>query len=217
VKRSNSYVIWGLLLVAAGILFLLQNFGLVHSAWNVLFAALFAIGGIVFVTVFANNSQTNWWAVIPGFTLLGLAGLIGLGSILPESATGSWLAGLFLGAIGLSFWVIYYVKREFWWAVIPGGVLVALALGVSLADLSDGMAMPAIFFLGMAATFAVVYFLPTPQGRMRWAAIPALVLGIMGLAFAASMGEMMGLLWPAVLIIAGVVLIGRTFLSRQMR
>ena len=35
---------------------------------------------------------------------------------------------MFLGTIGLSFWVIYLTRRDFWWAVIPGGALMTLAL-----------------------------------------------------------------------------------------
>ena len=43
--------------------------------------------------------------------------LIGFGDKL-----GAWGGALFLGSIGLAFWVIYFVRRDFWWAVIPGGV-----------------------------------------------------------------------------------------------
>ena len=132
---------------------------------------LFGVAGLTFLFVFATNRQ-QWWAVIPGFVLLGLAVLIAFGDRL-----GAWGGALFLGSIGLAFWVIFIVRREFWWAMIPAG-------DAEHAGRRGGAGRPfgrhgvgGILFLGLAATFALVYVLTAGETRQRWALIPAGILG----------------------------------------
>ena len=74
--------------------------------------------------------------------------------------------------------------------------------------------MPTILFLGLAATFGLVYFLPTPQGRLKWALWPAAILAIMGLLMTAFVGELAGILWPLILIASGVAVLLRTMRTR---
>ena len=131
-KQDRGYFALGLLLVALGVVFLLQNFGVLSGIANLVWVVLFGLGGLAFLWVFITNNE-QWWALIPGFTLLGLAGLIGFGDRL-----GEWAAALFLAAIGLSFWLIYAVRRDFWWAIIPGGALFSVALLVALSDVMKG-------------------------------------------------------------------------------
>ncbi len=136
--------------------------------------------------------------------------LIGFGDRL-----GPWGGAFFLGSIGLAFWVIYFVRRDFWWAVIPGGVLVTLAVVAALGENLPGMATGGIFFLGLALTFALVYLLPVEEGRQRWAAIPALVLGAFGLLLTLSLGGIINYLWAIGLIVAGVYLLTRSKLFQR--
>jgi len=207
-SRTGALAV-GALLVAFGVLFLLQNFGLFGGVENLVFLVLFGAGGLAFLYVFATNQQ-QWWAVIPGFVLLGLGVLIGFGDKL-----GAWGGALFLGSIGLAFWVIYFVRRDFWWAVIPGGVLVTLAVVAALGENLPGMATGGIFFLGLALTFALVYLLPVAEGRQRWAAIPALVLAIFGLLLTLSLGGIINYVWAIGLIVAGVYLLTRSKLFQR--
>ncbi len=207
-SRTGALAV-GALLVAFGVLFLLQNFGVFGRVENLVWLVLFGAGGLAFLYVFASNQQ-QWWAVIPGFVLLGLGMLIGFGDRL-----GPWGGALFLGSIGLAFWVIYFVRRDFWWAVIPGGVLVTLAAVAALGENLPGMAAGGIFFLGLALTFALVYLLPTEEGRQRWAAIPALVLGVIGLLLTLSLGGIINYVWAIGLIVAGVYLLTRSRLFQR--
>ena len=207
-NRTGALTV-GALLVAFGVLFLLQNFGLFGGLESLIWLVLFGGGGLAFLYVFASNQQ-QWWAVIPGFVLLGLGMLIGFGDRL-----GAWGGALFLGSIGLAFWVIYFVRRDFWWAVIPGGVLLTLAAVAALGDRLPGLATGGIFFLGLALTFALVYLLPAAEGRQRWAAIPALVLGVMGLLLTLSLGGLINYAWAIGLIVAGVYLLTRSRLFQR--
>jgi hypothetical protein len=213
-KRSTGTSLVGLLLICAGALFLLQNFGIANFVTGTIWALLFALAGLVFVGVFALNRE-NWWAVIPGFTLLGLAALIGISTLFP-TLSGPAASLLFL-AIGLSFWVIYATHRENWWAVIPGGTMITLAVIIAISagpGGNEGQWVPTILFLGLAATFGLVYFLPTPQGRMKWALWPASILAVMGVLMTAFLGQLAGILWPLVLIAGGVAVLLRTMQKR---
>lgn len=200
-NRTGSLAV-GALLVALGVLFLLQNF-LFTNVTNLVWLVVFGVGGLIFLYVFATN-QEHWWAVIPGFTLLGLAALIGFGHRL-----GNWGGGLFLGSIGLAFWVIFLVRRDYWWSVIPAGVLTTLAFVAALADRLPGMASGGIFFLGLGATFGLVYLLSGMEHRQRWALIPAAILGVFGLLLTLSLGGLVNYVWAVALIGVGIYLLTR--------
>lgn len=210
-KLLNSQVFWGALLILGGALFLFQNlFGL--QIGNLFWALVLGLAGLFFLTVFYSN-RANWWALIPGFTLLGVAASVSLNTIVPGLA--DILSGpIVLGSIGLSFLVVYLLNREFWWAIIPCGVLFTLAVVTSLESLISEMGFVSLFFLGLAATFTIVALAPTPEGRMQWPWIPAIVLGLMGVIFGAFSGAYMAYLLPLVLIAGGGILIFRTLAKK---
>ena len=212
-KRFEATVAWGILLIAGGVLFLLQNLGMLGSGMALLWALLFAGAGAVFLYVFLKD-RANWWAVIPGCVLLSLGALIGLQELAP--AVGSSLGGaLFLGAISLSFWLVYFTRREYWWAVIPAGVLLTLALITVIDSAPGALDAGGVLFLGLGLTFGLVSFLPHPEGRMRWALIPAAVLLIMGVLVSAASASLLNYIWPAALVLAGLYLVFRSLMSRR--
>lgn len=200
-----------ILLIVVGILLLLQNLGILVSVVALIWSLIFGIGGLIFLYMFLAN-RTQWWAIIPGFALLGLAALIALDEFLPR--VGDALGGtIFLGGIGLAFWVIYFLNREHWWAVIPGGVMFTVALVAGLDSVFEGAETGGVLFLGLGLTFGLLSLLPTPQGRMRWALIPAAVLLVMGLLITAATTGVLDFLFAAALILAGLYLLFRMFRS----
>ena len=212
-KRLDVRAIGGILLIIVGILLLLQGFGILGAVVALIWALIFAAGGLVFLYVFLTDQRASWWAVIPGFALLGLGALIALDEFWPQ--VGSAVGGaLFLGGIGLAFWVIYFIKREYWWAVIPGGVLFTLALVAGLESVFEGAEMGGVLFLGLGLTFGLLYFIPTPRGRMKWALIPAAVLLVIGLLVIAATTGIFEYLWAIALILVGLYLLLRVFRSR---
>ena len=136
-KRIDLSLVGGLLLILLGLLFGLQNFGIIESAMVWLWVVFFGAGGLGFLYVFLTNRE-QWWAIIPACSLGGLAVLIALSMLFPRFG-GVFGRTLFLGAVGLSFWIIYFLKRDYWWAVIPGGVLFTLALLPLLSEFVDGL------------------------------------------------------------------------------
>ncbi|MGH2523013.1 MAG: hypothetical protein ACRDH2_10970 [Anaerolineales bacterium] len=210
--RRDPRIFWGLLLIGGGILFLLQNLGIFQGG-DLFWGIVFGVGGALFLSTFVTN-RANWWALIPGMTLLGLAVMILLGVFAPsvrEVAGGS----IFLGSIGLSFWLIYMSNRQQWWAVIPGGTMLTLAAVAGLPDRVGGPATGGLFFLGLGLTFMLLAALPTPQGRMRWPLIPGGILAVMGLLIAIGFGQGINYIWPVALILVGLYLVARTFGLRR--
>lgn len=210
-KWLESRLFWGVVLIVAGVLFLLQNlFGV--QLGGIFWSALFVLGGLFFLSVYFTE-RANWWAIIPGFTLVGIGLNVGLGALFP--AVEDILGGtIVLGSIGLSFLVIYFLNRDFWWTLIPAGVLLTLAVIIPLENFLSDFGFVSLFFLGMALTFAVVALIPTPEGKMKWAWIPAAILGFMGIIFGAFSGSFMAYLTPLILILGGGFLIYRAMTNR---
>ncbi len=205
-KNDQSRLIWGGMLILAGILFLLQELNILGNAFQYLWLILMAAGAAVFIWIYFTKKE-QWWAIIPGLTLLGLS-LSGLDSLLNFYPGSNWTGAVFLGCIGLAFWLIYLRSQDQWWAIIPGGVLITLAAVAGLEKVlywSGG-----IFFLGLAATFALVGILPN-QLDTRWAFIPAAILAVLGVVSFAPLKSVMVIIWPVALIALGVYIIFRSW------
>ncbi|MGA9349039.1 MAG: hypothetical protein WBW48_09575 [Anaerolineae bacterium] len=208
-KRFDVRAVGGILLIVVGILLLLQGFEILGVVVALIWALVFGAAGLVFLYVFLTD-RANWWAAIPGFGLLGIAALIALDEFWPQ--VGDAVGGaLFLGGIGLAFWVIYFINRKHWWAVIPGGVMFTLALVAGLESVFEGAEMGGVFFLGLGLTFGLLSFAPTPHGRMKWALIPAAVLLVMGLLITAITTGFLDVLFAAALILVGLYFLFRVF------
>ncbi len=64
-------IIGGILLIAVGVLLLLDTLGVFQFAWGMLIGPLIGLGGLVFLAVFILFKK-EWWAVIPGFILIAV-------------------------------------------------------------------------------------------------------------------------------------------------
>jgi hypothetical protein len=206
-KKDQSRIVWGSLLVVAGVLFLLQEFNVLGSAFEYLWVILMAAGAGVFLWIYLTKPE-QWWAVIPGLTLVGLT-LVGLEGLVPAIPSGDWTGAVFLGCIGLAFWLVYLRRREQWWAIIPGGVLLTLALVAGFESLSGWTDV--MFFLGMGATFALVGLLPNQTHDTRWAFIPAGVLVLLGLALFGPIQSIVNYIWPVLLVALGIYILVRSW------
>lgn len=198
----------GVLLVAAGVLVLLQNLHIVRSGLSLLWSLCFLAAGAIFTYIFFKD-RSNWWAVIPGFTLLGIGGLILLDWALPAIG-GTLGTSLLLCLMGASFWVIYASRREQWWPIIPGGVLITVAISTLLEDLVKlGFDAGSLILIGLGATFLLVYLLSPSGKKMTWALYPAGILAAIGLAIGIASSKLMTYLGPLALLAVGVYLVYR--------
>ncbi|HZD56451.1 MAG TPA: hypothetical protein VE136_07005 [Anaerolineales bacterium] len=212
----TSRILWGLLLIVGGVIFLLENLGYITTG-TLLWAVLFALGGIAFLSAFVSNRE-NWWALIPGMVLLAIGVLIFLDYAIPQG-TGDWGGVIVLGGIGLSFLLVYFSNRANWWAIIPAGVMLTLVAVVLLETTVRGFETGGVFFIGLGLTFALLAILPgqpgQPQSQMRWAYIPAAVLLAMGLLITAALTPLINYVWPLILIVIGLFFVARAFAARR--
>jgi hypothetical protein len=211
-KRIQWQYIFGGLLILFGVVFLLDNFDIIDNVSDLVFGSLFTVGGAFFIYIYLSENQ-QWWALIPGFVLLGLGAMIGMGAILPSLADD--LSGpLFLASVSLPFWIIYLRFRgDFWWALIPAGVMMTLAIIAGVETLLPGLDLGgAILFFGMGLTFFIVGIIPTPAGQMRWAFIPGAILSLMGFLILALEHD-----WGMIFAAGALILVGLYQIYRSLR
>jgi len=207
-------VILGVFLVILGVVALLQTLRIVNlesGFWPIFFAALFMLAGLSFLAALIQT-RANWWAAIPGVTLLSIGALIGLNELVPGFAP--YGGSLVLGGIGLSFWLVYLLAPQNWWAIIPGGTMVTLAVVAGLGEVS-GIESGGFFFLGLAVTFALLSILPTGGRKMSWPWIPAAVLLVLGVVVSFSSVGFANFVWPVILILLGVFFLTRNIFRKS--
>lgn len=211
VRGPSGALWWGVLFFVGGIVFLLHNFGLFGPWLAWIAGAAFAVAGLAFLVRFAT-SRRQWWLLIPAFTLLGLAATVLLGE--SGLVSQAWLATIFLGGIGLGFWLIFALDRAHWWAVMPGGmlwvigVIAALNQTTRLSNYQQG----GLLFIGLGVVFGFLYLLRNAQRPLGWTAIPTLALILFGaVALTAERGgatsDLVSRLWPLLLVAVGLGLL----------
>jgi hypothetical protein len=211
-KVLTSSLFWGLVLILGGALLLLDSMGLFKGDalfWTIVVGVI----GILFLWMYVTN-RDHWWALIPGIMLVAVSVTIGLTTFLPGFGESNFVGTIILGGIALSFLGVYLANRNNWWALIPAGVMATIAIVATLDTVTSGIATGGIFFLGLGITFALVAFLPNSIGQMRWAWIPAGILGIFGFILLVSTEQYLNYIWPFAVLIAGIYLIVRA-LSRR--
>lgn len=103
-----------------------------------------------FLAIFLRD-RARWWALIPAYPLLVVAGAVGLAA--SGLASDDLISAFVVLALALPFLVIFARDREQWWALIPGGVLAAL--GLSLGSWLPWHAVRSTFATGAGAGYAV--------------------------------------------------------------
>jgi hypothetical protein len=198
VKQS---IIWAGILMLVGVLALIGMY-VTLSPW-VWVIALGAAGVIALVVYLTDRS--SWSLMIPAYVMLAIAVLIAL--VTADVMHDEVVAVFVLVVIAIPFLALYLRDTKQWWWLVPGYVLLAVALMLLLEEagiLGDALTASYVLF-AIAIPFFVVYIRDRKQW---WFLIPAIVLTIIGLGLlgAADVGAY---IVPILLLIAGVVLIVR--------
>lgn len=216
ISREDRRIVWGILLVLAGLFLFARNLGVIdpeqwfsENVWAYL-SALFFVGLSVLFLFYFTLDQENWWAAIPGFTLLGLGAGFLIDRFFPS---GDFSGTLLLLGVSSGFLAVYLRKRDQWWAIIPWGVVGTIAITAAIPGSEERDSGP-VFFAGLGLTFALVALAPTPEGRMTWAWIPATIL--LGLSFliAFSLESLLTFVWPLLLVLFGGAILFRRLTGR---
>lgn len=210
--QTRARMFWGLAFIVMGALFMAERLGVLPVNLN--FAMfLFGVPAALFLMVFLSDRR-QWWALIPASALAGLTFLV-------FNSEAHWMrdeqaASVFLFSTGVPFLLIYVFDRRQWWALIPGGIMSVIALMPALASTYlSGEFIGGMFFLGLAAVFALVRLATLNDPRMAWAWWPAAILGGFGV-FIMLMGTVASqYFWPVLLIALGLLILARGYLPRS--
>lgn len=172
-KRIN--LIWGIVLVLLGGLFLLENLNVIPELAPTLWSILFGAVSVIFFAVYAVSGVRYWGWLIPAFIFGGLAGTIYLAV---NEANGVLAGAFFMGAVSLPFWVIFLIDRQKnWWALIPGWATAVITAVILLSESVAGEWIGALVMFAIGLPFFVVYF----RNRQHWwALIPGFIMTVLG-------------------------------------
>jgi len=157
-----------------------------------------------FFVVYLTN-RTRFWAAIVAYVtfVLSIAPLMSMGGRDAE-----YFGSVFMFAVALPFFFLYFRSEKFWWAIIPAGVMTVLGVIVTLAiaglinDSTSGAFVGAFLMGGFAVTFAILWL----RHDKAWARIVAIVLALLAVSsiFFVSYYE---IVWPIIIILGGVYLL----------
>jgi hypothetical protein len=206
-KRFVSRFGWIIFLLLAGVYLLLNNLGIIGPWGDLIWGALFAAIGLGFLIWFFVD-RTRWWRVIPGFTLLAAGAVIVLES--QQITLGNWAGAIVLFGVALAFWALLLRRGDFWWALLPAGVLTVTSILVGVRAQLSAQVWTAALLIGLGLVFLLLYFTRLGQTDTRWAIIPAgwlLLLGLITLISAFDLPKLIDTWWPALLILLALALL----------
>ncbi len=165
---------------------------------------MFAIA-LPFLYVYVRSPR-RWWALIPAYVMMAIAGIILLDEIFraPESLIGMCV----MFAIAAPFLFVYVRSPRRWWALIPAYVMMAIA-GIILLDeiLRAPESLIGMYVMfAIAAPFLLVY-LRNP--RRWWALVVALGMAALGVLIFLS-SDAAGYVVPIAMIAAGAFVLLRS-------
>lgn len=171
---DRGRIVWGIVLLAVGIVALAGQFGLLPE-WLMLSNWAFILGGLTLLFVITYVvSGFEWGLLFPAAILGGVTGAVIFGELGMGSLSG---ASVMIG-VAIPFIVaLVQQPRQNWWAVIPGGVMLSVALTILSAPIIGGAA-GSVMLWGIAVTFLIVYLF---NREFWWALIPAGILFVVGI------------------------------------
>ncbi len=167
--------IWGVILIAAGGLFMAYNLGydvnLTPAFWM---GACAVLSAVWFIRYFAGDLK-RWGRLLPACQFAAIAIIIGLSQAGVDGSIAA--APLFIG-FAIPFVVAFFVDRQQnYWAAIPAGIFSMLTMTTIIGE-QAGEFVAALVVLVVAAPFFIVY---VTQPKQWWALIPAGILGSIGI------------------------------------
>ena len=203
---------WWALIPGGVILFLALVTLLVDSAGGEWVGALFLFMiALSFLFVYLNN-RTRTWALLVAYIIavLGIAPLMATGG-----RDAAYYGPIFLFAVALPFFILYFRSVENWWAIIPAGsvtvgaLIAALAIAGLIRNENAGGYANTLLMGGLAATFAVIWL----RHSKPWAKIVTIVLAALavGSVFFATYSQ---IFWPVAIILGGIYLLFTTLHPR---
>jgi hypothetical protein len=198
-KAKWINLFWGIILIAAGALFLAQNLRYLDQLELPVLMVVFAVISLLFFTTYFITGLGNWGWLFPAFIFAALALVLWMQT---QGVEGPWMGVPVLVAVALPFLVAFVQSpRQNWWALIPAWVMAVISAIVIFAEEAQGEWIVALVLFSIGFPFLVVYL---ADRKNWWALIPAwtlLVIALIVLLITQVQGE-----WIAVLVLMGIAL-----------
>lgn len=174
-KSKVTSWFWGLVLIAAGAIFLAQNLGYIKDFSEPFWMITLGTLSVLFFATYFINGVKEWGWLFPACILAGTTATIALGYFGFDNPL---VAAPVVGSIAIPFLVVYALDRKNWWALIPAYVMGFVIMILAVSTIVPGEWMAALICFAIALPFVVVYL----WNRSNWwALIPAAVLVFSGL------------------------------------
>jgi hypothetical protein len=189
-------LLWGIILIAAGLVLLGQNLGWIPEFTPQVWGVLMLGASLLFFVFYFVSGLRSWGWLFPAFICAGVAVTIFLGlSGLESAAVG---APVLIG-VGLPFVAVYILnRRENAWALIPAWVMLMVTLLLLVVEQIPGEWVAALVMYAIGLPFLFVFLASRRHAAGRphaWALIPAfvmLVIGTIPLLARGASGEVVG-------------------------
>ena len=145
--RDNWWALipaWVMLVI--GLMIFLVERGVMADSF-VAFYILSSIG-LPFLIVFFTNPSDRWWALIPAYVMLDIGTMVVLieQGIMRDLAIPAYV----MLSMAAPFFVVYFVNRRNWWALIPGFITGMIGLGfVAGTDIAAYVIPVALILTGL--------------------------------------------------------------------
>lgn len=209
--QNKDYTL-GIILIIIGIVLFIMNIDFIPN--DLLLLAL----GAIFLVGFYRKKSTG--LLIPGLIITA----IGFSSLIEDLVRGYDMSSLlFLLFLGIAFLIIYFMKNISGF-VYPGCILPAIGIYSFIEDniLNN---QEWLFFLMLSFAFYVIYFLEKRRKNIKWPlTVGTIILIFSALIFLTSedvlnikIWEVVGYLWPIILIIIGLRIIYNNYKMKNMK
>jgi hypothetical protein len=193
---------WWALIPGGIMLFLAMTTLLVDNVGGEWVGSMFLfLIGLSFLVVYLGN-RTRTWALLVAYIMIVLSIAPALALFSGDAA--AYFGPVFLLAVGLPFFIVYFRDDKNWWAIIPAGVMTILAVIATLAIAGwitgevQGRFVGAFLMIGLAVVFAVVWL----RHAKPWAKIVTFALAAFGLA-SIFFNTYTEIIWPLAIIVLG--------------
>jgi hypothetical protein len=180
---NKSALFWGVLMIGGGALALAQQLGYIGQISDTIWTWIFVLISLMALLSYALSGWRQWGWLFPFGVFGGLSVTVMLGNLhVNSAAVGS---PLFFGLL-IPFAAAYLTDRaRNWWALIPGGVMLFLALTTLLVDNIGGEWVGSLFLFLIGLSFLVVYL---NNHTRTWALLVAYIMGVLSIAPALASG-----------------------------
>jgi hypothetical protein len=174
-NKRTVHLIWGTVLILAGLLFLAQNMAWLPTLSTLVWAAIsFGLSLLFLVSFLISRPQEIGW-LFPGFIFAGTGVTL---SLVTYGVQSDLLAVPVLLGVALPFLVVFLLDRQKnGWALIPAWVMLALIAVVFLSTRVSGEVVGAVVMFSIGLPFLFVFLRDRSQW---WGLIPGLILSGMG-------------------------------------